>query len=272
MLDQERAEGLIARTITATKLWDEGNKLDAAILFFVATAATSRIRYPRLKHDREAFTRFVRDEFTAIIGSYESEPVKMPAWLELPGIKKPENFYSEDIFYHCWRCVVIHEARWSHEVYLTPSASDSDSPHIIDYASSKKIGLPEIWIKNLGKAVQETIEILLPTILSFPIYILYSGPTAPKSGGFQIIPGKTNLMSEMIHNRPTTPLFTLEDTMKNIKENLVGVSVGQLPTLDSLIRYVNLLSDHQRYIFNPSNNRKLPHFPFSKSSLLSQLK
>ncbi|MEO8270932.1 MAG: hypothetical protein ABI557_14510 [Aureliella sp.] len=64
----DKTEGPEKRIKAARKLWELGDKEDAAALIFVATAAISRLRFPRELgcRDRTAFTEFVKEQIATI--------------------------------------------------------------------------------------------------------------------------------------------------------------------------------------------------------------
>jgi len=119
MGDVNKTEGPEKRIRTALKLWNDGDKEDAGALIFLATAAISRIRYPRELgcSDRTAFTEFIKEQIATITNGASPTTFRFPKTAQLPGIKVTENVPLEDIFYGCWRCVMLHEARWPQEVF-----------------------------------------------------------------------------------------------------------------------------------------------------------
>lgn len=153
-------DGPLKRIVAASKLWDDGLKEDSAALIFIAAAAVSRLRYPRDKYtDRESFLRFVRDEIATITCGATLKTFSFPKTTSLPGIRSETDVPLEEVFYATWRCVLIHEARWPQEVYLTETRLGSDYPTYIDITTDGRLGLPEQWILGFARAVESAPEV-----------------------------------------------------------------------------------------------------------------
>ena len=275
MANPNLLKGPVKRVQTARKLWEDGDKEDAAALVFIATAAISRLRYPRGTgvSDRDAFTGFVRDQVATITNSASPSPLRFPQITKLPGVKETKNVPLEDVFYGAWRCVMIHEARWPDEVYLTETRTNTDYRTYIDLPQDGRLGLPEEWILGLAFAVENAVEILLPQILDFPSFCIWSGPMdALGSDQFQIRPQETKIFRLTVRNQQAIPIFTEENTMKSfIKQNQVPeLFVGKFPDLNSLQEFVSYGLQDDRFIFNPIVGKK-PLPTYSKDSLLATL-
>lgn len=68
---------IIARLEDAQSLYECGHKEGALIMLLVCIAATARKRYPRPKYgDREAFTKFVAEEWPKITGSISNVSIE----------------------------------------------------------------------------------------------------------------------------------------------------------------------------------------------------
>ena len=89
-----------ARIEDAGVLADNGRYEGALLMILVAVAATSRKRYPKNTgvSDRDAFTRFLRDEMWELV----KDP---PDGIEFRGQKRP----IEEFLYEFLRCELIHE-------------------------------------------------------------------------------------------------------------------------------------------------------------------
>lgn len=273
-------DGPIKRIQGARELWRTGDKENAAILIFVATAGISRIRYPSDTYkDWEAFTKFIRDEIATITNGAAPKPLtfptknwKLPVVMNLFGVKERKGATLEQIIYGVWRCMTIHEARWPDEVYLTETQTDTEYCQTIEILPDGKMGLPEVWILGLADAVEYAVEIMLPKILLFPMYILYSAPVmALGSNNFQWKPGETKIAQIKIRNQQAVPIFTAEEDMKTYTEQNPDVSVGVLPNIDSLRNFVEHGGDAARFIFNPRvGDKPLPSY--TQASVLATIR
>ena len=199
-----RVDGPTKRIQGARKLWKTGDKVNAAILFFVATAGISRIRYPRktYRYDRDAFTKLISDEIATITNGAAPKSLLFPTdkWklpdivMEIRGVKEAKKVSLEDIIYGVWRCVTIHEARWPDEVYLTKTPKNTKIHQTIELPNDGTMGLPEDWILGLADAVEYAVEFVLPKILRFPMYYIFSGPRKVLGlDNLQVIPGETKV-------------------------------------------------------------------------------
>ncbi|MEO8270933.1 MAG: hypothetical protein ABI557_14515 [Aureliella sp.] len=83
----------------------------------------------------------------------------------MPEIKPTENVPLEDVFYSCWRCVMIHEARWPPEVFLTPTKEDNEYSTCIELPPDGRLGLPEAWILGLADAVEHAADRVFSDLL-----------------------------------------------------------------------------------------------------------
>jgi hypothetical protein len=237
-------------------LWARGYKEDAAALVFVATVAVSRLRYTRETKcsDRKAFEGFVREQVATITNGASPTPLRFPRSTQLRGVKETENVPLEAVFYGTWRCVMIHEARWPDEVYLTKTRADTEYPVYIELPPDGRLGLPEEWILGLAFAVENAVEILVPQILDFPTYCIFSGPVRSLgSGQFQIKPNETKVPRIMVRNQQAVPIFTNEDALRVFMQQtqIPELSVGELPDLVSLSGFVGYGLKEDRFIFNP---------------------
>lgn len=95
---------VIDRLDDAQVLYESGRPTGALLSLLVATAATSRKRYPRPTGDREAFTRFVNDELVAITGSCCNIRFENLS-IEYRGEMRP----FQDLLYQFVRCELAHE-------------------------------------------------------------------------------------------------------------------------------------------------------------------
>ena len=255
-------EGPLKRIQAATRLWNDGFKEDAAVLVFIATAAISRLRYPQGQGhtDRSAFTEFVREQIATITKGATNKPLQFPKTTKLPGVKVTENVPLEDIFYGTWRCVMIHEASWPTEVYLTETRTDSEYSTCIELPPDGRIGLPEEWILGLAFAVENSAEILVPKILRFPVYILLSGfVTDLGSNRYQFEYDKTKVPRVKVRNQQAVPLFTDEIIMQAFKNHYKEADffVGMLPDNESLRDFIERAISSDRFIFNPEPEKTL---------------
>jgi hypothetical protein len=263
------------RIRAARELWDKGYKEDAAALIFIATAAVSRLRYPRDcgYSDKVAFTAFVSDEIATITNGATQKPLRFPKTTKLPEINVTENVPLEDVFYGAWRCVMIHEARWPSEVYLTESRTDNKYRTSIEMPPDGRLGLPEEWILGLAFAVEHAAEIVLPKIVRFPIYCVFSGPVKDLGSNlFQIMNGETKAPRVNVRSQHAVPIFSDEGAMKAFTKyyNIPNLFVGLLSDKESLRRFIEQGGEDERFIFNPIPEQKLPP-SYSRESLLKHL-
>lgn len=275
MADSDVVEGLAKRIRAARKLWEDGDKEDAAALVFIATAAIARLRYPRETgcSDRTAFTGFVRDQTATITNGASPILLRFPQTTKLPGVKETRDVPLEDVFYGTWRCVMIHEARWPNEVYLTETRLNSHYRTYIELPPDGRLGLPEEWIVGLAFAVANAVEIVLPQVLEFPSYCVFSGPVdSLGSGNFQIRPNETKVPRVTVRNQQAVPIFTNENILKAfLEQNLIPeLFVGELPDPVSLRGFVSYGLQDDRFILNPVIGKLL--LPsYSRDSLLAML-
>jgi hypothetical protein len=263
------------RIRAARELWQKDLKEDAAALIFIATAGVSRMRRPREDghSDRAAFTGFVCDEIVSITNGATCTPLRFPSTTQLPGIRTTENVPLEDIFYATWRCVMIHEARWPDEVYLTPTRTDSEYRTCIELPPDGRVGLPEEWILGLALAVESAIEVVLPDVDSFPVYCVLSGPVDDLgSNQFQFIDGQTKVPRVNVRNQQAIPLFSDEGAMKRFTEfcEIPDLFIGVLPDSQALRGFVERGDATDRFVFNTVPEERLPS-SYSRESLLNQL-
>ncbi len=273
MAAQNLAEGPLKRIRAARKLWKEGDKEDAAALVFVAVAAVARLRYPRNTcSDREAYTKFIRDELATITDGASPASFHFPHTTKLPEIQRTENVALEEVLYGAWRCVMIHEARWPDEVYLTPTRANSDYPTYIDLPPDGRVGLPEEWILGLAFAVENAVEIALPRILKYPVYIVLSGPMDPMGAGmFQVKAQETKVPRMLVRNQQAIPVFT---TVRGAEALIVQYQIPKpfvSPFADAaaLRDFVVHGTQDDRFIFDPAAETLLPSY--SRDSLLAAL-
>lgn len=271
----KRVAGIIKRVQVARALWGDGHKEDAAALVFIATASLSRMRFPQKAGytDRAAFTAFIRQEMATITNGTIPTPLYFPQTIKLPGIKDPKNVPLEDIFYGTWRCVMIHEAHWPDEVYLTETRAQGDYRTHIDLLPDGKLGLPEEWILGLAFAVENAVEITLTQILEFPIYCIFSGPiTSLEDGSFQLKPNETKVPRLTVRNQQAIPIFTDESKMKNFiaQNSIPELAIGTLPDSIALRNFISYGTHDDRFVFNPTVG-EVPLPSYSKDLLLSAL-
>lgn len=268
-------EGPVKRIRVARKLWETGEKEDAAALVFIATAAVARLRYPhnRVPSDRAAYTRFVRDQIATITNGAAPVSLRFPQITRLPGVKETRDVPLEDVFYGTWRCVLIHEARWPTEVYLTETRTSTDYRTYIELPPDGRLGLPEEWILGLAYAVENAVEILLHRILDFPSYCIFSGPTTYLgSNTFQIRPTETKIAKVTVRNQQAIPIFTNKEMLTEfIKQYQVPeLTIAELSDRSSLRNLVDYGSQDDRFIFNPVfGNTPLP--TYSRDTLSAML-
>lgn len=271
----DKTEGPEKRIKAARKLWEAGDKEDAAMLIFVATAAISRLRFPRELgcQDKTAFTAFVKDQIATITSGAIQAPVRFPKTAKLPEIKTTENVPLEDVFYSCWRCVMIHEARWPPEVFLTPTREDSEYSTCIELPPDGRLGLPEAWILGLADAVENAAEIVLPRIVKFPVFCVLTGQVKWDAGGnFEIQPGITKAPRIKVRNQDAIPVFTEESLMNGFVDHhqIADVAIGQLRDMNALRAFIMHGSSSDRFIFNPViGEQPLPSY--SMDTVLSSI-
>lgn len=255
MSDKQTHDGPLMRIQAARKLWGEGFREDAAALIFIATAAISRVRYPREMgcSDRRAFTAFVAEQVATITNGVAPSPLCFPKTCKLPGVNTSQNVALEDIFYGCWRCVMIHEAKWPVQVYLTPETPSSRYNTTIKLEADGRLGLPEQWILGLAMAVEKSAEIILPQIMRYPCYAIFEKDSISSSGNIQLIPGKSKVPTIDIRNQDAVPIFTNENTLKKFLNHhkIQHRLVGQFMNRNELIEFVHCGSADQRFIFDP---------------------
>lgn len=256
MLGSTKCEGAQKRIQAARKLWDDGDKEDAAALIFIAAAGISRIRHPKELggSDRQAFTSFISDQVATITGGACRKPLRFPSTCKLPGVKVTENVPLEDIFYGCWRCVMLHEARWPDEAYLTGTHPDSEYSTSIQLQPDGRLGLPESWISGLAYAVENAAEIILPQILRYPCFVIMAGPTDPlPSGDYRFRPGETKVARITVRNQSAVPVFTDEQEMKPfLEENEIPDRlIAEFSDCATLREFVLYGASDERFIFNP---------------------
>jgi hypothetical protein len=187
----------------------------------------------------------------------------------LPGVKETKDVPLEDIFYGCWRCVVIHEGHWPAQAPLTPTSTDGTQ--IIDLSSGSSVGLPEDWVLGIADAVENSIEMVFHNILRFPMYILCVGPRPPSGEKeFKLQPGN-GYATVTVRNQLAVPIFTDENRMKPILEHHPEFFVGVLPKLDYLRKTVEWLKDSDRFVFNPKFGEILP-LSHTRGALLSTIR
>ena len=168
---------------------------------------------------------------------------------------------------------MIHEARWPDEVLLTATRADSDYRTCIQVSPDGRLGLPEEWILGLAFAIENAAEVLLPSILSFPIYCVLSGPVEDLgSNMFQLKDGETKVPKVNVRNQQAVPLFSDETAMKEFTEfcDIPALFIGELPDIESLTHFVERLESNERFVFNPVPERRLPP-SYSRESLVQQL-
>jgi len=271
----DKTEGPVKRINGARKLWEDGDKENAAALIFIATAAISRLRFPRELGctDKKAFTEFVKDQIAMITSGAMSAPVRFPKTSKLPDIKTTENVPLEDVFYSCWRCVMIHEARWPPEVYLTETKKDSEYSTYIELPPDGRLGLPEAWILGLADAVENAAEIVLPRIVKFPVFFLFAGQVKRDAdGNFKFQPGVTKVPRIKVRNQDAIPVFTEETMIKRFVDHhkFADLEIGQLPDKNALRAFIMHGADKERFIFNPVIGE--PPLPsYSLDTVLSSL-
>ncbi|HUT95766.1 MAG TPA: hypothetical protein VMY37_40310 [Thermoguttaceae bacterium] len=256
MLDSTKCEGPQKRIQAARKLWGDGDKEDAAALIFIAAAGISRIRQPKELgcSDRKAFTSFISDQVATITGGVCPKSLRFPRTCKLPGVKVTENVPLEDIFYGCWRCVMLHEARWPDEVYLTGTNAASKYSTSIELPPDGRLGLPESWILGLAYAVENAAEIILPQILRYPCFVVLSGPIdALPSGDFRFRPGETKVARVKVRNQPAVLVFTDKEKMRPfLEENEIPDRlIAQFSDCATLREFILYGSGNERFIFNP---------------------
>jgi hypothetical protein len=271
----KKTEGIEKRIRAAKTLWANGDKEDAAALVFIATAAISRLRFPQMAgySDRAAFTGFISEQVATITNGASPNPLRFPQTTKLPGVKETQNVPLEDVFYGAWRCVLIHEAMWPDEVYLTETRVDSDYTTHIELPPDGRLGLPEQWILGLAFAVEKSVEIVLPQIFQFPSYVIFSGNVdSLESNQYQVRPGETKVPRLKVRNQQAIPIFTRESLMKKfIKQNYIPEPfIGGLHDLVSLRNFVAYSLKDDRFIFNPEIGKK-PLPSYSRDSLLGAL-
>jgi len=247
----DKTEGPEKRIKTARKLWEAGDKEDAALLIFSATAAVSRLRFPRESgyRDKRAFTEFLKEQIATITSGAMQAPLRFPKTTRLPGINTTENVPLEDVIYSCWRCVMTHEARWPPEVYLTPTKEESEYSTCIEFPPDGRLGLPEAWILGLADAVENAAEIVLPRIMKFPVFCV--------------------LPRIKVRNQDAIPIFTEESLMKGFVDHqkIADVTIEQLPDMNAFIKHG---ASSDRFVFNPViGERPLPSY--SMDTVLSSL-
>lgn len=268
------ADGIRRRIKSARRLWDDGDKEDAAALIFIATAGVSRLRHPRPGlRDKEAYISFVRDQIAMITKGAMPKPIRFPRTTKLPGIKTTENVPLEEIFYCVWRCSMVHEARWPGEVYLTGTRQDSDYSTYIDLPPDGRVGLPDQWILGLADAVENAVEIALPDQLVFPVLCVFSGEVEDLgSNTYQLIPGKTSLPKLKIRNQEAFPLFLDVETLNAHigVPHPVEMHVMQFHDLAALAQFIKAGAMDERYVFNPILGA-VPPPTYSRESLFKVL-
>jgi hypothetical protein len=125
----------------ARVLFSSNHTQGAFIQILIATAATSRIRYPSNEwDDNESFKNFIYDEM-GVITNGPKYKVELP----FQGRKTP----LEDIFYHHLRCQLLHEGEMPDSIVFTePSKDGKNVVHL-----GTPLGFPVGWIEQLATAV-----------------------------------------------------------------------------------------------------------------------
>lgn len=134
-------------------LWQVGRKEGAWILALVATAATSRKRYPKKTSglmDGEAFKSFIRGYVPTIIYGKPS-----PDGFDAQIIFDKTSF--EEIMYKHLRCYLLHEGKLSDLVTFSESKS-IDGKLTANLHVGNPIELPDFMVQNLIKVVKEAPE------------------------------------------------------------------------------------------------------------------
>lgn len=128
-----------ARTLSTA-----GRQQGAFVAVLVATAATSRKRYPRNEwDDSDSFRNFVYDEMGVITGA-----AKYGVVLPFLGRQTP----LEDILYYHLRCQLLHEGAMPETVEFTePSVDEDRLSHVLKLGAP--LGFPIGWIERLATAV-----------------------------------------------------------------------------------------------------------------------
>ena len=242
--------GICDRIFDARSLWEQNRKDSAIALILIAAAAVSRMRYPR-KHftDKEAFKKFIRDEFPTITGGAAVESLTLPKTCDLPEIQQTENVPIEDVFYSCWRCCMVHEAKFADEISFTPTNEGSRWRWTIEAHPDGTWAFPEEWLLNLAKAVEESAEVKLPELLEFPCFILMKHANQ-MADGMMSIDASTQFPKMKVRNEDAFPIFTHESLL----QKFVGSQDCQVGRLDSAEQLAQLLLGKKidRVIFNPS--------------------
>lgn len=143
----------------AVILWSNGRTHGAWIQVLIAAAATSRMRFPRMR-DGEAFRAFIREVTPTI---FDADAPAIPGGISV-------NFYNEvrgdgvaldHLIYSHLRCNLVHEAVLADEVKLCESRVVDDKL----VAELRGVGtrdlpltIPDFWVLHLGKAVAEAAE------------------------------------------------------------------------------------------------------------------
>jgi hypothetical protein len=147
---QEFPMSIRARLIDAMILWEHGRKEGAWALVLIATAATSRKRYPKtMMGDRASFSQFIREiQGTIIIGEFPLPPMEP---IVIGGVP------IEDLIYEHMRNNLVHEAELHPRVVLAKSRVVNGI-----LGAELRLGavneIPDFWVINLAKAVALAAE------------------------------------------------------------------------------------------------------------------
>jgi len=139
----------------AKLLWENGRKEGAWILVLIAAAATSRLRFPNAKSDNEAFRAFIREVTPTIVDP--SKPA-IPGGIHVVVNADGRNPMPLDqVVYKHLRCSLLHEAEVDSNVRLSQSRM-VDGKLVADFCGGSPLVIPDFWVMNLAKAVQDAPE------------------------------------------------------------------------------------------------------------------
>jgi hypothetical protein len=138
----------------AILLWTHGRKHGAWIQVLIATAATSRRRFPN-KRDGEAFKAFVR-EVTPTINDVNVSAI--PGGVTVIFNADGQNKVAlHDVMYKHLRCTLIHEGAMPTEVVFS-EAREENGQLIGQIRCGDPLMIPDFWVLNLAKAVADAPE------------------------------------------------------------------------------------------------------------------
>lgn len=138
----------------ASLLWGHNRRHGAWIQILIATAATSKKRFPQLK-DGESFRKFIRQvSRTIITGDSSLSPTEVTV---IFNADSGDGLELDKLFYKHLRCNLLHEAMVGPEIVFSESTV-SDGQLIAELKGGDPLTIPDFWALHLALAVATAAE------------------------------------------------------------------------------------------------------------------